>query len=209
MDEARYQDVLHACSLLPDLELFADGDRTQIGERGEWCIVLQQSMLLTRMLGVILSGGQKARVALARALYSPATFLFLDDVLSAVDSHTAQHIIKHCFSGHLVAKRVIVLVSHQVQLCLASAATVLHLDHGTVKYTGTAQAYSSTSLHASLLQALDDSHVALEVESTGADDVEEKPSGMRREDLRAKQVTEGKALVADEGKVGSPWQLCT
>lgn len=158
-------------------------------------VVLQLQWLIIPQ-GVILSGGQKARVALARALYSPATFLLLDDVLSAVDSHTAQHIVKHCFSGSLVEQRVIVLVSHQVQLCLPFATTVLHLDHGEMKYTGTAQGYSSSPLYASLLHTLNDSHVTV---------VSETEEGIKKplsvSDRKAKEVTESKALVADEGKV--------
>ena len=62
MDEPRYQAILEACSLLADLKILPGGDMTQIGEKG-----------------INLSGGQKARVALARACYSQAPTLLLDD----------------------------------------------------------------------------------------------------------------------------------
>lgn len=66
--ESRYRDTLTACALDKDLEIFEDGDMTEIGEKG-----------------ITLSGGQKARVSLARAVYSRAKNVLMDDVLSAVD----------------------------------------------------------------------------------------------------------------------------
>lgn len=72
----RYHEVLAACSLVSDLAILEDGDSTEIGEKG-----------------INLSGGQKARVSLARAVYSRASLLLLDDVLSAVDAHTSAHIV--------------------------------------------------------------------------------------------------------------------
>ena len=78
MDERRYQQVLYACALLPDLKHLPGGDMTEIGEKG-----------------INLSGGQKARVALARACYAHSDVLLLDDPLSAVDAHVGKHIFKH------------------------------------------------------------------------------------------------------------------
>ena len=64
----RYKRVLHACALIPDLETLELGDKTEVGEKG-----------------TVLSGGQKARISLARAIYSSAKVILLDDVLSAVE----------------------------------------------------------------------------------------------------------------------------
>jgi len=66
-DKARYDAVVEACALLPDFKALEDGDDTEIGSKG-----------------VSLSGGQKARVALARAVYAPTEYLILDDIFSAV-----------------------------------------------------------------------------------------------------------------------------
>jgi ABC-type bacteriocin/lantibiotic exporter with double-glycine peptidase domain len=68
-DSERYWDVVESCALRADLDILEDGDYTEIGERG-----------------ISLSGGQKARVALARAIYSPSKIVLLDDPLSAVVS---------------------------------------------------------------------------------------------------------------------------
>jgi ATP-binding cassette subfamily C (CFTR/MRP) protein 2 len=77
MDHDRYSSVLEACALKKDLELFAFGDQTEIGERG-----------------INLSGGQKQRIQLARALYQNSSIYLLDDPFSAVDAHTGSHIFK-------------------------------------------------------------------------------------------------------------------
>lgn len=96
-DETRYKQVLRVCSLDRDVRLFPQGDQTIVGERG-----------------VSLSGGQRARINLARAIYYQADIYLLDDPLSAVDSVVAKHIFKHCISGFLKDKAVI-LATHQTQ----------------------------------------------------------------------------------------------
>jgi ABC-type bacteriocin/lantibiotic exporter with double-glycine peptidase domain len=60
---------LQACELIRDLEILPSGDMTEIGE-----------------MGINLSGGQKARVALARAVYANTDILLMDDPISALDS---------------------------------------------------------------------------------------------------------------------------
>jgi len=77
-DEAHYQRCLEACALGPDLAILEHGDLTEIGERG-----------------VSLSGGQRARVALARACYAGADIYLLDDPLAAVDAHVGAHLWEH------------------------------------------------------------------------------------------------------------------
>ncbi|GAA5837403.1 hypothetical protein JCM5353_002686 [Sporobolomyces roseus] len=106
--QKRYQDVLDACSLVSDLKILEDGDATEIGEKG-----------------INLSGGQKVRISLARAVYSRASTLLFDDILSAVDAHTAAHIYEKCLNGPLLEGRTVILVSHQVQLTAPGAAFVV------------------------------------------------------------------------------------
>ncbi|KAG8943314.1 hypothetical protein FRC04_002938 [Tulasnella sp. 424] len=121
-EAARYDAVLEACALKPDLGIFAAGDMTEIGEKG-----------------VSLSGGQRARVALARAVYSRAKVVLLDDPLAAVDMHTANHLVKKCFSGPLMKDRTILLVTHHVSLCLPAAAYIVELHNGAIYRQGSVQ----------------------------------------------------------------------
>ncbi|OIW26896.1 P-loop containing nucleoside triphosphate hydrolase protein [Coniochaeta ligniaria NRRL 30616] len=113
---ARYAATLHACDLDNDLSALALGDLTQVGERGS-----------------TLSGGQKQRISLARALYSSASTLLLDDVFSALDTHTTSRIWKRCFEGGMVADRTVVLVSH-FSPAVADADLLVALDHGAVSF---------------------------------------------------------------------------
>ncbi|KAG0239020.1 hypothetical protein BGW41_007967 [Actinomortierella wolfii] len=116
----RYQHVLEACCLIPDLNVFEHGDLTEIGEKG-----------------ITLSGGQKQRVALARALYSRAQHILLDDCLSAVDAHTARHLFDRCLTGSLMQGRTRILVTHHVRLCLRDSTYVALLKEGQVAMSGT------------------------------------------------------------------------
>jgi len=92
-DEQRYKNVIYQCGLSRDLTLFDAGDETEVGEKG-----------------LTLSGGQKARVTLARAIYSRAQILILDDVLAALDVHTARWVVDKCLQGDLVRGRTVLLV---------------------------------------------------------------------------------------------------
>ncbi|XP_019856381.1 PREDICTED: multidrug resistance-associated protein 4-like isoform X2 [Amphimedon queenslandica] len=106
-----YRTVVHACALENDISLLENGDLTLVGERG-----------------VTLSGGQKARVNLARAVYRKADIYLLDDPLSAVDSAVSRHIFEKCICG-LLAEKCVVLVTHQTQY-LMHCHSVLRLAEG-------------------------------------------------------------------------------
>ncbi|OWZ59696.1 ATP-binding cassette transporter [Cryptococcus neoformans c45] len=121
-DEERYEMVLEACALNPDLDALEDGDMTEIGAKG-----------------VSLSGGQKARVALARAVYSYTQHLLLDDPLAAVDSHTAKHLTDKCLNGPILKGRTVVLISHHVELLLPSTDYLVRILDGRVDIQGTCQ----------------------------------------------------------------------
>ncbi|RZC84959.1 hypothetical protein C5167_047745 [Papaver somniferum] len=96
LDKQRYQETIEKCSLVKDLGMLPFGDLTEIGERG-----------------INLSGVQKQRIQLARALYHGADIYLLDDPFSAVDTHTAISIFNECIMGALSGKTVL-LVTHQV-----------------------------------------------------------------------------------------------
>ncbi|KAH7382532.1 P-loop containing nucleoside triphosphate hydrolase protein [Phaeosphaeria sp. MPI-PUGE-AT-0046c] len=113
--EARYKQVLEACALLPDIAEFKHGDLSNIGENG-----------------IGLSGGQKARVALARAIYSSANVVLLDDPLSALDHQTAEFIVKKLLAGPLLRDRTTILVTHRTELCRGLAKQWVEIQHGRV-----------------------------------------------------------------------------
>jgi ABC-type multidrug transport system fused ATPase/permease subunit len=126
-DEQRYNEVIACCALERDLELAPAGDLTFIGEKG-----------------ISLSGGQKQRISLARAIYSSAEHILLDDCLSAVDSHTAKWIFDRCICGPFMQDRTCILATHNVALCIAKADIVVVLQDGEVMALG-----SSSSVIAS------------------------------------------------------------
>jgi ATP-binding cassette subfamily C (CFTR/MRP) protein 1 len=97
--ESKYNLVLDACALRPDLEILSAGDRTEIGENG-----------------INLSGGQKQRVSLARAVYSESDIYLLDDPLSAVDAHVGKHIFEQVISSETgcLKDKTRILVAHGI-----------------------------------------------------------------------------------------------
>lgn len=117
--EARYEEVLQVCALKKDLEILTDGDLTELGANG-----------------INLSGGQKWRVTLARAVYSRAEILILDDIFSAVDAHVGRYIFDHCIGGNLCRARTRILVTHHVGLVESKAKFLMELGHGRVLHAG-------------------------------------------------------------------------
>nr|CAH7729852.1 unnamed protein product [Callosobruchus chinensis] len=114
MDKTRYKTVVQKCSLERDFNLLPYGDKTIVGDRG-----------------VSLSGGQRARINLARAVYKEADIYLLDDPLSAVDTHVGRELFENCISGYLKDK-IVVLVTHQLQY-LQNLEHVLYLENGNPK----------------------------------------------------------------------------
>ncbi|CAG2118752.1 unnamed protein product, partial [Medioppia subpectinata] len=110
-NEEKYNRVVKACALDTDFKLLPFGDKTFVGERG-----------------LALSGGQKARLSLARALYHSADIYLLDDPLSAVDTHVAKHLFQKCCNEYLKDKAR-VLVTHSIQF-LKDAHQILVLNDG-------------------------------------------------------------------------------
>ncbi|SPO05389.1 related to bile acid transporter [Cephalotrichum gorgonifer] len=133
-DEARYLQVLDACCLLPDLANFKAGDLSFIGENG-----------------VGLSGGQKARVALARAIYSRSRILLLDDPIAALDHQTAETILRTLFarSSPLMHGRLVIFVTHRIHLVTNYADQVLDVvEGGRVNTIGREELESNEELRA-------------------------------------------------------------
>ncbi|KAJ2795671.1 hypothetical protein H4R21_005018, partial [Coemansia helicoidea] len=114
-DQAFYDRVVDACALRQDLDMLPAGDMTEIGEKG-----------------INLSGGQKARVSLARAVYARADVYLLDDPLAAVDAHVGKHIFANVLGPHgLLKTRARILATNAMQY-LSSADNIVMLANGAV-----------------------------------------------------------------------------
>lgn len=119
-DSDFYEKTVTACALLDDFAQLPDGDETVVGERG-----------------ISLSGGQKARVSLARAVYARADIYLLDDVLSAVDSHVGKHIMEQVLGPRgLLSSKTRVLATNAMAV-LQQASYITLLRSGEVVEKGT------------------------------------------------------------------------
>ncbi|KAI1811841.1 P-loop containing nucleoside triphosphate hydrolase protein [Poronia punctata] len=118
-DAYRYKKTLEVCALAKDIEMLSDGEETEIGANG-----------------INLSGGQKWRITLARAIYSRAGILVMDDIFSAVDAHVGRHIFENCLNGELGEGRTRILVTHHVALCESTTKFLIELGNGGALHAG-------------------------------------------------------------------------
>lgn len=118
-DPEFYDKTVDACALSEDFKALPDGDGTEVGEKG-----------------ISLSGGQKARLALARAVYARADVYFLDDPLSAVDQHVGRHLIDNVLGPTgLLKSKTRVLATNQISV-LTQADSIAMIRGGKIVETG-------------------------------------------------------------------------
>ncbi|KAL8907376.1 MAG: hypothetical protein Q9207_001426 [Kuettlingeria erythrocarpa] len=111
-DPQFYERTVNACALADDFKTLPDGDQTEVGERG-----------------ISLSGGQKARLTLARAVYARADVYLLDDCLSAVDQHVGRHLINHVLGPKgLLASKTRILATNSIPVLLEADSITLLRD---------------------------------------------------------------------------------
>ncbi|XP_001946763.2 multidrug resistance-associated protein 4 [Acyrthosiphon pisum] len=127
MDKDRYKKVIQVCTLKSDFEQFPYGDKTIVGERG-----------------VTLSGGQKVRINLARALYKQADIYLLDNPLSAVDANVGSHLFEIGIKGFLKEKTRI-LVTHRLQ-CLADMDQIVVMENAKILAKGTYEELQASNI---------------------------------------------------------------
>lgn len=113
-----YNAVVDACALRPDLDMLPNGDKTEIGERG-----------------ITVSGGQKQRMNIARAIYFDADIVLMDDPLSAVDAHVGRHIMDNAICG-LLKDKCRILATHQLHV-LNRCDRIIWVDQGRVQAVDT------------------------------------------------------------------------
>ncbi|WJX74992.1 ABC transporter C member 13 [Trifolium repens] len=123
----RYADTVKACALDVDISLMVGGDMAYVGEKG-----------------VNLSGGQRARLALARVLYHDSDVIMLDDVLSAVDVQVARWILHNAILGPLMKGKTRLLCTHNTQ-AISSADMIVVLDKGHLKWMGSSAEFPTSS----------------------------------------------------------------
>ncbi|RZC37765.1 ABC tran and/or MMR HSR1 domain containing protein [Asbolus verrucosus] len=141
----RYKDIVRVCALETDFAQFSHGDKTLVGERGS-----------------SLSGGQRARVNLARSVYRNADIYLFDDPLSAVDAHVGKHLFNECIVKYLGDKTRI-LVTHQLQF-LRQADLIVVLNNGQVEKIGTFNELSENELSTLNLEQQNEENVTKEQE---------------------------------------------
>ncbi|TAQ85854.1 hypothetical protein B7494_g5813 [Chlorociboria aeruginascens] len=114
MDRDWYKRVIDACALRPDLDMLPHGDLTEIGERG-----------------ITVSGGQKQRLNIARAVYFDADLIICDDPLSAVDAHVGRHIFDNVIMG-LLKNKARILATHQLWV-LNRCDRIIWMEEGKIQ----------------------------------------------------------------------------
>ncbi|CAG9533665.1 unnamed protein product [Cercopithifilaria johnstoni] len=118
MKTSRYYKAITVCELTKDLEAMKAGDQTEIGERG-----------------VTISGGQKARISLARALFANCRIYLLDDIFASLDRQVADRIFKHAVK-EMLANKTVLMVTTDIQR-LSKCDRVCYMEGGEIKAVGT------------------------------------------------------------------------
>lgn len=133
LDKCRYYDTIKMCELERDFEILPAGDLTEIGERG-----------------INLSGGQKARISLARAVYSNKDIFLMDDPISALDAEVRKNIFRNLIFGHL-KQRTCILVTHAIDF-LYMADKVVIMEKGKIVSQGTYKEVKANEILKKLLE---------------------------------------------------------
>ncbi|KAF5008190.1 hypothetical protein FDECE_5523 [Fusarium decemcellulare] len=196
----RYNQVIQVCALEEDLDAFPDRDGTELGANG-----------------VNLSGGQKWRITLARAVYSQAETLVMEDIFSAVDARVGAWIFEKCLAGDICKGRTRIIATHHVSLVLPEASFVVELGDGTVTYSGPPrdqidQRSSPSAGEATGFQADGNSEFELLMDGPPVKQVvplevpSEAPAKFMQEEIRQKGTVKGGVYLTYIGSSGGlPW----
>jgi ABC-type multidrug transport system fused ATPase/permease subunit len=182
-DETRFSEVIRVCALSDDISILPAGIHTEIGESG-----------------VNLSGGQKARIALARAVYADADVYLLDSPLAAVDAHVASHIHRECILGMLKGKTRI-MATHAVQFA-SDADMVVKLRHGRIVDIATGQSYASISGHGRGHHRTDTGSSSSDSEDMGDGSSTTKDDEAKDKEAEDKKRDAGRLVAEEERQIG-------
>ncbi|OTB05798.1 hypothetical protein M426DRAFT_72650 [Hypoxylon sp. CI-4A] len=184
MDRRWYKEVVRACALQQDLDMLPDGDATEIGERG-----------------ITISGGQKQRLNIARAIYFDADIVLMDDPLSAVDAHVGRHIMDNAILG-LLKDKCRILATHQLWV-LNRCDRIIWMDNGKIHAIDTFDNLMAN--HSGFKQLM---------ETTALEEKHEEPTAVESKTVdgdKKKKKKRGQGLMqAEERAVSSvPWSVYT
>jgi ATP-binding cassette subfamily C (CFTR/MRP) protein 1 len=178
-EEKKYNYVLDVCELRPDLAILVGGDMTEIGEKG-----------------INLSGGQKARISIARAIYAENEILLFDDPISALDAHVGQNIMKNLIVKDLHDKTRL-LVTHALQY-LNYADRIIYMENGEISWVGTYDEITNQPFFAEFSTKLKTKN-SLEKEISLEEVKDEKQKEEKEEKKEIKRIT--KDEDKEEGQV--------
>ncbi|CAL1711021.1 unnamed protein product [Somion occarium] len=176
-DEERLQEIIRACCLEHDLEMLPHGEDTEIGEKG-----------------INLSGGQKARVSLARAAYSDADIVLMDDSLSAVDAYVGKQILENCLLNGPLADKTRVMATHALHV-LDKTDYIYVMDNGAIVEQGTFQDLMDDN---GMFARLMDEYGSLEKEKAGSEDVKERKGKALSGALEPKDAKKAQAALMQQ-----------
>ncbi|KAL6854188.1 P-loop containing nucleoside triphosphate hydrolase protein [Trichoderma novae-zelandiae] len=190
MDQDWYKEVIRACALQPDLDMLPNGDLTEIGERG-----------------ITISGGQKQRLNIARAIYFDADIVLMDDPLSAVDAHVGRHIFDNAILG-LLKDKCRILATHQLWV-LSRCDRIVWMDGGKIQAIDTFENLMRD--HKGFQELMETTAVEKKEEDEEDDDDKLKELTLTEtaEARKNKKNKKGAALMQQEEKANSsvPWSV--
>eukprot|EP00613_Pedinella_sp_CCMP2098_P078228 CAMPEP_0171937264 /NCGR_PEP_ID=MMETSP0993-20121228/34464_1 /TAXON_ID=483369 /ORGANISM="non described non described, Strain CCMP2098" /LENGTH=1150 /DNA_ID=CAMNT_0012578599 /DNA_START=238 /DNA_END=3686 /DNA_ORIENTATION=+ len=176
-NEGKYREVIECCCLGPDLETLPAGDSTEIGEKG-----------------INLSGGQKARVGLARSVYADPDVLLLDDVLAAVDAHVGKKLFEACILQRLRGLgKTVVLVTNQLGLLSKCDDVIVLRDGKMVEHGACDELRRSKGAFSELMDEFVPEEDEQDEQQTGLDlDGEDGGDGLSQVELQSSQTKDAK-----------------
>jgi ATP-binding cassette subfamily C (CFTR/MRP) protein 1 len=174
-----YNTVVDACALRPDLDMLPNGDMTEIGERG-----------------ITVSGGQKQRMNIARAIYFDADIVLMDDPLSAVDAHVGRHIMDNAICG-LLKDKCRILATHQLHV-LSRCDRIVWVEEGHIQAVDT---FTNLMAHNEGFQKLmtmtSSEEKKEEGEDVNEDEIEDEKKTIKKKQKKKKPAV---ALMQEEDK---------
>ncbi|KAH8196838.1 hypothetical protein TruAng_009008 [Truncatella angustata] len=185
LDRDWYNEVINACALQPDLNMLPDGDATEIGERG-----------------ITISGGQKQRLNIARAIYFDSDIVIMDDPLSAVDAHVGRHIFDNAILG-LLKDKCRILATHQLWV-LNRCDRIIWMEGGKIQAIDTFQNLMAD--HAGFQHLMETTAVEEKKEDGDEEAVTEDKTAALKKDKKKKKSPG--LMQAEERAVSSvPWSV--